>query len=291
MSVYSDDQKDPESVPQVSLGMVPMLLNWVGAIISVTLIVGLVYWAFQLGSRDPNEVPIIRAMEGPARKTPTEPGGEQARNQGLAVNTVQAEGSADGPSAQVVLAPAPMPLAGEDVAGTDTPPRPRPQVVAAISDAPAAQATGADGIDAASPGPTAATATPSEVITGSAISPRRSPRPFARPAGLKSQLSAVQDTLSPAATSDEVASVAVGTRLVQLGAYNSQEMALSAWKTLVARHNDLLGDKKRLVLSADSGGRTFYRLRAVGFDSQEASRNLCAALLARGTSCIPVTAR
>ena len=60
---------------------------------------------------------------------------------------------------------------------------------------------------------------------------------------------------------------------------------------LLEKHGDLLEGKDRLVIEAESGGRKFYRLRAAGFNSLDESRALCSALLARGTPCIPVTAR
>ena len=50
-------------------------LNWVGAILSLGLIAGLGYWAYQLVVRDVTGVPVVRAMEGPMRIAPEDPGG------------------------------------------------------------------------------------------------------------------------------------------------------------------------------------------------------------------------
>ena len=52
-------------------------------------------WAYRLGTRDAAEVPIIRAMEGPTRIQPEDPGGLRAAHQGLEVNSVLAGRPAD----------------------------------------------------------------------------------------------------------------------------------------------------------------------------------------------------
>ena len=46
-----------------------------------------------------------------------------------------------------------------------------------------------------------------------------------------------------------------------------------------------------VVQSAQSGGRTFYRLRAHGFAGEDDARRFCAALLAENAACIPVAQR
>jgi hypothetical protein len=89
-------------------------LNWVGAILSLGLIAGLGYWAYQLVVRDVTGVPVVRAMEGPMRIAPEDPGGSTAAYQGLAVNAIAAEGTAEAPAEMVVLAPVEVNLTPED---------------------------------------------------------------------------------------------------------------------------------------------------------------------------------
>ena len=87
----------------------------------------------------------------------------------------------------------------------------------------------------------------------------------------------------------EVSSVAQGSRLVQLGAYDSEALARAAWGRLVARDGDLLGSKSLYVERTTSNARVFYRLRVAGFDSADETRQMCDALRGRGVDCIPVT--
>jgi hypothetical protein len=89
-------------------------LNWAGAILSLGLIAGLGYWAYQLVVRDVTGVPVVRAMEGPMRIAPEDPGGSTAAYQGLAVNAIAAEGTAEAPAEMVVLAPVEVNLTPED---------------------------------------------------------------------------------------------------------------------------------------------------------------------------------
>ena len=50
-------------------------------------------------------------------------------------------------------------------------------------------------------------------------------------------------------------------------------------------------DRPMMRAAAQSGGRTFFRLRAHGFADEDETRRFCAALLAENASCIAVTQR
>ena len=80
-----------------------------------------------------------------------------------------------------------------------------------------------------------------------------------------------------------------GARLVQLGAFDSEEITREAWAQLVARHGDLLGAKSLYVERTTANARVFYRLRVAGFADAEETRAMCEALRARSIDCIPVT--
>lgn len=79
-----------------------------------------------------------------------------------------------------------------------------------------------------------------------------------------------------------------GTRLAQLGAFDSAEVARAEWTRLEARFGDYLQDKSRVVQKAQSNGRTFYRLRAMGFVDLNDTRRFCSAFKAESVDCIPV---
>lgn len=82
-----------------------------------------------------------------------------------------------------------------------------------------------------------------------------------------------------------------GTRLAQLGAYDSADVARTEWDRLQTQFGDYLDGKSRVIQKASSGGRTFYRLRAMGFEDLSDARRFCSALIAENADCIPVTSR
>lgn len=118
-------------------------------------------------------------------------------------------------------------------------------------------------------------------------------RPQLRPKGLgkSEKTAAVTDIEDAPASVVDAASIPVGTHLVQLGAYASAELAGEEWTRLSGRFSDYLGDKTRVIQEAQSGGRVFYRLRAMGFADLSDARRMCSALKAERADCIPVTIR
>ena len=224
-------------------------LNTLASLTSVAAFAGVVYWGVSLSQMDPNDIPVIKKAQGPARVAPADPGGEQASFQGLSVNEVQAAGGASKPADKVYLAPKPRPFQPEDVAGLTI--KQTSAVVAEPDQAPilkdadlkpiAVAATGDQAVqnplitDAAT-APTPEPVEPTIAATAASLKPTVS-RPVKRPAGLR--ISA--PTKKTAAKSS---AIPAGTSLVQLGAFDADAVATVQWNTLVARHKDLLGGKK-----------------------------------------------
>ncbi|HET9068827.1 MAG TPA: SPOR domain-containing protein [Amaricoccus sp.] len=321
---YSDD--DYESV---AAGGPPRLIpdglrRLTGAALFLALIAALGLWSYRLGTRDAREVPIIKAMAGPARIEPENPGGLQAAHQGLEVNTVLAGRPAPLPRETPPAKPEPAVLQAEDA----------PQGELVVS-APAILAERVLGESGDLPMPAQediASLTPPETngealgetpggaveqVLGEAVAaldaePEAAPgpRPRNRPANLRPSRPAAAkpavaeakppapkpaEAAKPAAT--QVASAApaaasgvrAGTRLVQLGAFDSEEITRRAWSQLVAKYPDLLSSKSLFVERTTANARVFYRLRVAGFSSSEETRVMCEALRSRGVACIPVT--
>ncbi len=122
-------------------------------------------------------------------------------------------------------------------------------------------------------------------IAAPAHVPAATPRPVERPARLQ------RVSLAPASAADgsvDPVRIPPGTRLVQLGAYGSAQVAEAEWLAAEERFGEYMGGKGRVIQEAQSGGRTFFRLRAVGFDDLGDARRFCAVLVAEGANCIPV---
>lgn len=270
-------------------------LNWAGALLSLVLILGLAAWGWQLMKRDVTGVPVVRALEGPMRVTPEDPGGRLAEHQGLAVNRIAAEGTAEPPVETIVLAPAPLSLTEEDKPVAElreetVTPTPASAVVPE-PEAPAASAEPANATDMAVAAALASIeageleVAAEEVVAASPDGGlARSPLPRPRPVALTniSALSSRPDT---------GAAIAPGTRLVQLGAFENAELAEAAWLETEAQFGDYMVGKAKVIQEAETGGRTFFRLRAAGFADLADARRFCSVLVAGDLNCIPVVQR
>jgi hypothetical protein len=279
---------------------------------------GLAVWGYQLLMRDVTGVPVVRALEGPMRVAPDDPGGEQADYQGLSVTQVAVDGAVEVPIERVVLAPAPVRLEDEDqpVAALipDTPSatpestevaqaRPKSAIELALAEALGQTVedvthTGAKAATEGNTLPTVETSSGGEsasIIEASVAGVAQSPRPAARPAKIQNAVAMSTSASAAEPLSGEVEvppdQVPAGTRLVQLGAYPSVEGAREAWAGLEKSFGDYFAGKNRVVEEAAAGGSTFYRLRAMGFEDLSDARRFCSVLVADSANCIPVIRR
>ena len=302
-----------------------------GALCSVALVAGFGLWGYRLAVRDVLGVPVIQALDGPMRIAPADPGGEIADNQGLAVSDVAAEGFATPMPERLILAPRPLELTEEDLPGLSGPVPPAMPTSAPGAAAPGATdlaLAAAPQIESASPTELAVDAAiaealglipedmgvtedlaagemaASDAIEGPVledltavpapegaitVSPHPRPRPAADAAATASASVAPQD-LKDIAEVDPT-TIPVGTRLVQFGAFNTADDARAEWVRLQGGFGELMADKGLVLQPAESGGRTFIRLRATAFDSEDDARRFCAAFVAQEVTCIPVPQR
>lgn len=312
-------------MPEPGHGRLGRVVNLAGAAVSVALVLGLGWWGYKLAMRDVHGVPVFRAVSDPLRIAPADPGGTQASHQGLSVNAVAAAGTAAPLPDAVALAPAAPELLADDPAGladlameavpATAPAAGQPEsaealiapeamaeaapmeaapsadVDAALAEALGTEALAPEGEVAADPlaaDPLAAETLPAPEVTAPAVRPR------ARPASLAAAVSAdaaPAEAIAAAPAETAASAVAAGTRLVQLGAFDTEDDARREWSNLQGRFADLMASKSLVIQAAESGGRTFFRLRALGFADEAEARNFCTALLSGNATCIPVTQR
>lgn len=286
-----------------------------GAALSLALVAGGVVWSVKLIIRDVSGVPVVRAMAGPVRELPADPGGTAADNMGLAVNTIAAEGMAAPTPDALTLAPAPVELVEEDAPLAELAKiaeRPAPEVtvnssVAAMVADLTANATplaaltvaGAGAGQSTADAPARAEAEVQSAALASETSRDPTPlgeaeslRPRERPAALsRVRAEPVDAAVTAALLAVDPDTIPPGTRMAQLGAFETPEIAAREWERLGLRFGDYLAGKSRVIQEAQSGGRTFFRLRAHGFEDLEAASRFCAALSAERAECIPVVTR
>jgi hypothetical protein len=312
-------------------GSLATALNWAGAFLSVVLIAGLATWGWKLWVRDVSGVPVVRALEGPMRITPEDPGGLASEYQGLSVNRIAEERIEEDMADRVVLAPQPSVLnEEEDLAMADLRPliEPAPEAAPfpaaeAVEVAPAPEfpvteesegeavsmvASEALAVEAEAP---VAAAEPERSGTDLAVAlalglaeedadaqqavvtvavapgvPVVTPRPAIRPENL--QAVSYRPAVAGGTSEIDPASIPAGTRLVQLGAYGSPEIARAEWDRAIAQFGNYMAGKEPVIQEAQTGGRTFWRLRAMGFEDLADARRFCSVLVSDGANCIPV---
>ncbi len=304
---FEDHEESAES------GFLEAAMNLAGALLSVLLIAGLMTWAWQLWVRDVTGVPVIKALSGPMRVLPEDPGGLASENLGLTVNRIAEERTDVTSERRVVLVSEPVALdENEDLAmgalqgatdggaGVALPggaieveeavvrvgetPEFGPELVNGVQ-----EGTVLSGTDLAVREALAYLLTPASATTGGTtgaiLIPATVLPPPRRPEGLRA-------SAAPAAgsgTGQEARHMEVppGTRLVQFGAYGDAGAADAEWEKIAARFGDYMVGKQRVVQEVESGGRTFYRLRATGFVDLADARRFCSVLQADGADCVP----
>ena len=324
--------------PVISGARAGVVVQFLGAATSLVILAGAVVWGYQLVVRDATGIPVVRAMAGPMREAPNNPGGELALHTGLAVNAVAALGEAAPPEDMLILAPATADLTEEDLevvpaaksrveaevplVAAEITSRTSPDTPLSATDILAlADAISADVVSGGtiSGGTTPLSAQAAELVVAadldtddsqamqettdevtallaSLVLPdngeglTRSLRPMLRPGSVATQAAVVTGTDTTGTDTIAVSTQAlpVGTTLVQLGAFETAELAVSEWGRLAVRFDDFMDGKERLIQQAESGGQPFFRLRATGFEDMADARRFCSALVAEDAACIPV---
>jgi hypothetical protein len=325
--VYSDDDTSAADGRTNRAGLATF--RRAASVVIFIGLVGLMgLWAYRLGTRDASEVPIIKAMQGPTRIEPEIPGGLQAANKGHEINKVLEGGAAPAPRDPIVLEETPQ-LAEEDrpqpelelaLRAPDETANPgdrEAELGALVAEAIANNEATAPG-DLVKPAPDLGgsplvagdveeLAAEEDEASEPEVAALSGPRPVSRPANLvrvrakptpvaTPKTVPVRSAPAPQAAAAapqirEVNTLSSGSRLVQLGAYDSDAVARHAWRKLVAANSDLLSSKSLYIERATSNARVFYRLRVAGFSNTDQTRDLCEALRARSIDCIPVTLR
>jgi hypothetical protein len=281
------------------------LVNGTGALVSLLLVAGLGYWGYRLAVRDVTGIPVIRALEGPARVAPEDPGGELARHQGLSVNDVTADGTAAPAPDRLMLAPKPEGLSDEDLAMSAMA-EGAGAAGAALSIEPAATPT--EPLTGQPLGPDGVLDDPALApVTADSLAPARPemrplPRPGARSAALApaadttaaedadvaAALAAAEASITPQTTEEiDAATLPPGTRLVQIDTYDSVDAARAGWDAIAEAYPDVMTGKRRVIEAAGDSGTSFFRLRAEGFADVEDARRFCSVLKPRVPTCVP----
>ena len=285
-----------------------MIFYWTGAALSLSLLAGAIGWSYQLIVRDINQIPIVRAQLGPLRVAPDDPGGLTAANQGLSV-TQLAVNEKPLLSNEIRLAPAAEILNAEHLSLQVT-----QDVKSNLDDGTfeikEVNAENSINLKEVSTEIGADTILKDEVVLSEAVFSQKKieienavslalsitddpaasltlMRPKIRPVALQKDNKITGDQI---VTNEPLFELTKGSAVVQLGAFDSKNLAKSEWQRFEKLLGSILITKKMIVQEAESGGKIFYRLRAAGFDDISDARQFCTAISDK-VACIPVVTR
>ena len=278
--------------------------NIVGVVISLIVFLGIVGWGAKMILRDSSGAPVVQALDGPMRISPEDPGGVMASHQGLTVNEVASSQKKLPLEDQIQLAPRAINLQPEDqpislllaskaslkdasllksssqstsdfqedflitnVKGDSI----RKKLLPPISDVPKVNT---EILIIEEDLPAESSLASSYIGSG----PTKSPRPRTR---------SLVNIVSLVSKSVMVVPQAIlqGRPMAQLGAFGSKFIAMQAWLDLSQRHGNYLTGKKHIILKAELGDGTIYRLRVIGFSNMGVARRFCKVLNGKNTEC------
>ena len=285
-----------------------MILYWTGAALSLSLLAGAIGWSYQLIVRDINQIPIVRAQLGPLRVAPDNPGGLTAANQGLSV-TQLAVNEKPLLSNEIHLAPAAEILNAENLAlkSTEDVKSNKDDETFEIKEVNAENIlnltvlsneieAGSNSKEEAVISKVAFSQKKMEIenavslalsLADDQVASSTSLRPKIRP---KSFHQNNKIGLDQVATNEPISEPPMGSAVVQLGAFESKNLAKIEWQRFEKLLGSMLISKKMVVQKAESGGKIFYRLRASGFEDISDARQFCTAISDK-VACIPVVTR
>ena len=271
--------------PTIFIGMLKLIVNWAGALLSIIILITLIIWGFSLNVSDSAEIPVVKAKIKELRVVSEEPGGQIVNYQGLSVNNVQEQGSAQSAATRIILAPEPIKLIEEDVnisiienSGVTNEPK-----VSSLNNGDGENKKEIinvlDGI-------------PTFSVVISVIPKIRNLY------GTHSLDKIIENNdvdLTPGTkvkikATNEV-SLKSGTNLVEFGFYPTKQKAQKVWSDLMINNSSVFKNKKRIIQNVNIRGNNSYRLTVVGFSGWGESRDFCVFLRDFLPTCLPMRAK
>lgn len=238
-------------------GWIMMLVVLAGAAAGA----GWFYYGDLLAGGENDDIPVIRAAEGPVKVRPKTPGGMAIPDRDKMVYN-RMKGGVEEPRVERLLPVPEMPK---------TPPAP----VAVEKITPKAKPETRDRPQKLEPGKTA---------------PKKAEPKPERPAVVVNQDMMPKKPEPKTEVPPAPAAVAALAYQIQIAAVRSRQRALSEWERLKKKHGDLLAGYSLNIVRADLGADkgVFFRLRAGPIAGEDVARALCKNLAQRKVGCLIV---
>ena len=246
------------------------------------------FYGDQLMHRDGDQLPVIRAVEGPVKVRPKTPGGMAIPDRDKLVYDSM-KGVVAEPRVERLL-PAPEMPKTPPVLAAKLDPVPAPPVVQSTAKNPKflpkpqkLEPGKVESKKAAVPSETKAPA----VTVNQGMMPKEAVAPVTPPTNFPVVSPATPPVVMPSTSASSIFGIAYQ---IQIAAVRTPERATSEWARLRSKHGDLLGGYSLNVVRADLGPTKgiFYRLRAGPFAGEDVAKALCENLGKRKVGCLIV---
>ena len=77
--------------------------------------------------------------------------------------------------------------------------------------------------------------------------------------------------------------------MVHLGSFKNKVLASADVENFVVRHKGYLTNKTVFLQKSETGGRSIYRMRAIGFSNISEMKKFCAIINSFGNDCVPIS--
>jgi cell division septation protein DedD len=275
--IYDLADEDPEE----ERSRAPLLV--VIALVVLAAFAGVVWLAYNQGVERGRQGAslVITAPEGPVRISPPE--AVPAPFTGLNVYNEPVPPEQEAKASALAPKAAPPPAAAPEIRLSQALPPAVPATPAPAPARPAAPAASAPAPAAAAPAPAAAAPRPAAVTPPPASAP--APAQVAQAAQLPARPPQPAAPPAPAAAAAGASRAASGAAVLQLGAFESQELANGAWASFRSRY-EALSPLSPDIQRADLGAKGIvYRLRAGPFADRAAAVDACTQLKQAGGNC------
>ena len=286
------DLEDFEDIqPEASNEPRSRAMSWLVLGVAVTGFAALAYYAYQSGTRSLSDSNIleIAAEEGPIKKAPEDPGGEEFPHQDKTIyDALTGEGSQQ--KVEKLLPEPEEPVMPEPAIGQSAELKAK-ETTTYVNSA-ATETEDKQETSAASSAPAAVAQPPAPVAKPleepkPAAPPVEEAKPVETPAAPKPEVKEIPKAEPVLETKSAPMPSAAGEYKIQLGAYPSEEEANKEWNSIRKKHASVLrGDS--IVVRAELPNGVFYRLRAGGFASVADAKAACAKLTAAKQPCFYV---
>jgi hypothetical protein len=276
--------------PSVSRRSFGLLLTVLVCLISIFLLGSFLYWGYGVIVQSESKVTIIKASDGPLKVLPEDPGGNLASHLGFSVNLVQESGQVAGPSAKIFLAPPAISVQESDLRSLsgfgDS--NGAIDLKSSINDALAVIFKDTDTLSETTFLNLKEISIKKDITENTAVS-NSFARPEKRP--IKIVSATLHQDLVAQIVLNQVKASMVDSKdelMVHLGSFKNKVLASADVENFVVRHQGYLTNKTVFLQKSETGGRSIYRMRAIGFSNIAETKKFCAIINSFGNDCMPI---